>query len=310
MRLSVSLKSLATALHLSPEGLQTLRELSPKYEYHQKRKKSGGFRVIAVPVPELARVQRFLLNVISEEIPISRHVYGGVRKRNHVMHASVHLSAKCAYVVDLKDAFMHGTRDRMRRVLTSWFDQPATVEAILDLTVDETYGLPQGAPTSNALFNILCRELDDWMTGLAESMSWLSVHYTRYVDELVISTMRPSMSYEHRTAIKAGIEASGFRINPKKIRYFEARQGALYITGVSVHDKRAGLSKRKMDELRAFFYQASCDRKITLEQIEGKMSQVRQLYHSVPRRLVRSYNQARHAAVEERRRIDEWGWDR
>lgn len=309
MRIAVGLDELAKALHLSPEGLQALRALSPKYTFHQKAKKSGGFRVIAVPVPELARIQRFLLAILREEIPISSRVYGGVRKRNYVMHALVHCRARSAYVVDLQDAFQHGTRERMRRVLASSFRDPSVVEAILDLTVDDTYGLPQGAPTSNAMFNMLCHELDDWMEGFARSMHWMFAHYTRYVDELVVSINRPIV-HEERVAIKAGIEASGFHINPHKIRYFEARQGALQITGGSVHDQRVGLSKRKMDKLRAFFYRAVNDRSVTLEQIEGKMSQVRQMYSRVPRRIARFYGLARSAAAKERYQIDVLGWRR
>ena len=58
-----------------------------------------------------------------------------------------------------------------------------------------------------------------------------------------------------------------------------------------------------MDEVRAFLHRAVNDRSVTLEQIEGKMSQVRQLYPRVPRRLARLYGQARYNVIW-RRRID------
>lgn len=309
MLFTLTVEQLARRLFLKPEELDALRALSPKYRIHRKRKSSGKYRIIAVPTPELAKVQRRLLDKLIAPLPISPHVYGGVKRRNHVRHAWVHRAAVSAYVVDLKDAFQHGTRERMRGVLKQSTFNNETAEAILDLTTHERYGLPQGAPTSNAMFNLLCRQLDAELFFFAESHG---MRYTRYVDELVLST-RHDISPEWREEIKGIITGMDFTINPDKIRYYHERQGALHITGMSVHDGVARLSKQRVEQIRNFLHRARFDASIGRAEIEGVMGQARlrrglrgntrlwekAFYRSTPKRLINPYRLAL-IAVEER----------
>ena len=58
---------------------------------------------------------------------------------------------------------------------------------------DDTGVLPQGAPSSPILSNIICRGLDDQLQEVARRHG---CRYTRYADDITISTSRPSLPTE------------------------------------------------------------------------------------------------------------------
>ena len=156
------------------------------------------------------------------------------------------------------------------------------------------------------MFNLLCRHLDAELFFFAESHG---MRYTRYVDELVLST-RYDISPEWREEIKGIITGMDFTINPDKIRYYHERHGALHITGMSVHDGVARLSKQRIEQIRNFLHRARFDASIGRAEIEGVMGQARlrcgvfspwtmRVRMRIPKRLMNPYRLAL-IAVEER----------
>ena len=88
--------------------------------------------------------------------------------------------------------------------------------------------LPQGAPTSPVLSNIIARHLDNRLLGLAKKMGY---RYTRYADDLAFSgeTIKPDFT-EYVMKI---IMDCGFEINVDKIKLYKG-DGAKILTGVSL----------------------------------------------------------------------------
>ncbi|MET9878914.1 RNA-directed DNA polymerase [Actinacidiphila glaucinigra] len=84
--------------------------------------------------------------------------------------------------------------------------------------------LPQGAPTSGYLSNIVMREVDEGVTHLAES---LGLRYTRYSDDMYFSSRR-LVHHDDVDRLVAGVkkalEPLGMRLNAKKT--YVARPGA------------------------------------------------------------------------------------
>ena len=300
--IELSLARFAQRLGLSVTELKHLCDLDTKYQIHRQRKSGGrGFRLIAKPTPELARVQRLILDrvLIVLQPLLSPYVYGGVKRRNHVRHARVHRRGVSFFVVDLKDAFTHGTPERMYQTLRAAGFEANTADALIALTTDAKLGLPQGAPTSPALFNLLCHELDAHLTEFAE-LNYL--RYTRYVDELVFSG-RQAILREEQDAILALVAEVQFCLNPRKLHRFEAHRGAARITGISVHDEQIGLSKKRREHIRTVFHRALTDPSISRNRIEGLMGQVRYVYgQKIPRRLHVAYR-AVYLAFRRRERL-------
>lgn len=95
--------------------------------------------------------------------------------------------------------------------------------------------LPQGAPTSPTVTNMVCQKLDRRLIGLAKSFG---LRYTRYADDLTFSGGHNvfEASGEFRNKLDLIIRAEGFRQNEKKVRLqrFTERQ---MVTGLVVNDR-------------------------------------------------------------------------
>ncbi|MFD2450738.1 reverse transcriptase family protein [Ideonella paludis] len=113
--------------------------------------------------------------------------------------------------------------------------------------------LPQGAPTSPMLTNILCRKLDRRLQGLADKLGFT---YTRYADDLTFSA-----SEEGATRVGSllrqvhhVLRSEGFTPHPDKQRVM--RQGARQeVTGVVVNAKPS-VSRTERRKLRAALHRA------------------------------------------------------
>ncbi len=110
--------------------------------------------------------------------------------------------------------------------------------------------LPQGACTSPAITNLLCRTLDARLQGAATSLGFA---YTRYADDLTFSTDGRQVGKLLRFVRKI-VSDEGFEVHEAKTRIM--RQGrAQEVTGVTVNE-RLGLSRKERRRLRAILHNA------------------------------------------------------
>ena len=112
--------------------------------------------------------------------------------------------------------------------------------------------LPQGACTSPAITNALCRRLDRRLTGLAKRHAFA---YTRYADDLTFSGNNPAVGGRLLRSVRAILSAEGLTEHPGKTR--EMRQsGRQEVTGVVVN-VRPTVSRKEVRELRAILHNAA-----------------------------------------------------
>ncbi|MBI4133259.1 RNA-directed DNA polymerase [Candidatus Uhrbacteria bacterium] len=268
------------------EELEELRQLTAQYHTVEVPKRRGGFRTIAIPPDDLKAFQRDVLKFLLRDFRIDGAVHGAVRGRNTKTHAAEHEYAQAAYILDFANAFGHVTRPMVEKVWRRCLFDGDEVSYLTDIVMCNG-SLPQGAPTSNAIWNLVCEDLDT-VLGRFAADHWLV--YTRYVDELVFSHPR-HLSQELRRAIRCTVRDAGFVLNPRKSRYCHVRNGALPITGISVSDGRLRLAKRRRERLRAFLHRAARDSTISRERVEGRLGEVRLVYGELPPRLRRPYEQ-------------------
>lgn len=93
--------------------------------------------------------------------------------------------------------------------------------------------LPQGAPTSPALSNAVCFEMDNMLSGVAGRNSAV---YSRYADDLTFSSSENTQLNKIIPVIKEIISKYGFRANESKI-HVNRRSGRMSVTGLVVNDK-------------------------------------------------------------------------
>ena len=157
-------------------------------------KAKGGMRRISAPRPRLKAIQRTLLRELVSKLPLHEAAHGFVVGKSVVSNAAPHEGAAVIVKTDLRDFF---PTVHYRRILglfqhygyshqvSGWLAGLTTHRPVLDDGRVAWPGfLPQGAPTSPALANLVCRRMDSRLSRLAARFG---ATYTRYADDLTFS---------------------------------------------------------------------------------------------------------------------------
>lgn len=185
-------------------GCKTQRELrrfmrpgvgkgSPYVEF-EIPKSSGELRKITAPRQALKRIQRKILDEILAKLPVHPASHGFVRGRSVLTNAQPHEGAKVVVKMDLRDFFPTIHHQRVKGLFRKLGYSEEIAHLLASLTTHRQKladglvvwpgVLPQGAPTSPALANLLCLRLDARLDGLARRVG---AAYTRYADDLTFS---------------------------------------------------------------------------------------------------------------------------
>ena len=190
-------------------------------------KRSGGTRQILAPYYSLKYVQNWIyLNILSR-IPISGCAHGFVPKRSIVTNAQYHLSNAYLLKLDLKDFFPSIPINYVIKVFQSQGYTYKVSTYLASICCHEEH-LPQGAPTSPTLSNIIARHMDNRLKGLAKHTH---TKYTRYADDLAFSGAHIGIGMV--SYIKKIVEECGFKLNEKKIRLYN-NKGSKILTGINL----------------------------------------------------------------------------
>ncbi len=278
---------------ISSETIAFLRSLNTRYRICHLPKDAGGFRVIAVPPEELMRFQRQLQRHLLRFAPISDCVHGSMRGHSTKTQALMHRQASALLSFDLKDAFTQATVAQVADAFRFLAFDDHVSEMLAALTTFDG-SLPQGAPTSNMLWNLVCRQLDERLLWVAERFD---LTYTRYTDELFFSHPQ-TIERAKRQAIETWVEQTGFVLNCRKTRYQHVRSGALQLTGLSIHAGLVTVTRAEIERLRALVHMATVHR-LPRAYIEGEIGRIRHVYRPrlMPHRLWPVYERYRSLCV-------------
>jgi len=112
--------------------------------------------------------------------------------------------------------------------------------------------LPQGACTSPAITNLVCRRLDRRLAALSVRYGFA---YSRYADDLTFSRERGDGVGGLLAAVRSILLAEGFVEHPKKTHVMR-RGRRQEVTGVTVNTK-TGVSREYVRRLRAILHNAA-----------------------------------------------------
>ncbi len=246
------------------------------YRYHWLERATGA-RLLEAPRPRLAALQRRILDEILAFIPVHPAAHGFVAGRSALTGAAVHVGASVVITLDLEHFFSSITAGRIWGVLrAAGYPEPvayllsgltthatpvsalATMPAGRDPSRDfrlrrrlAAPHLPQGAPTSPLLANLVVYSLDRRLSAYARAAG---ANYTRYADDLTFSG-GPRLA-QRTTALVAAVDTlvqlEGFRLNPRKTRERGVDQRQM-VTGIVVNDK-TNLARPDFDRLKAVLH--------------------------------------------------------
>jgi len=218
----------------------------PTYRSFVIPKASGGYRQISAPPKVLAAFQLRVLAGLDALAPPKPHAHGFTRGRNVRTNALPHVHSRLLLNFDLLDFFPSIHFGRVRGLFRSHpFDFTPAVAAVLAQICCAAKVLPQGAPTSPSISNLICRGLDRDLASLVRSYR---CRYTRYCDDITISTDRESFpqtiaesSADGRTATLGSaileiLSSHSFQANDRKTR-IRSQRDRQEVTGLVTNAK-------------------------------------------------------------------------
>ena len=214
--------------------IRTLYALSNHAEEHYHpvtiAKKGGGRRKLLVPDALLKRVQREILHNLLESQPVSAYAkayHPGATIREN---AAVHQKQPVVLKLDIEHFFSSILfPDVLASCFPSGLFSPSVGTLLTSLCCYQGY-LPQGAPTSPAISNLVMRPFDAWMGAWCASQQ---IQYTRYCDDLTFSGAFDSLSVRQRA--EAYLNRMGFALNQRKTCVMTAHNRQM-VTGVVVNE--------------------------------------------------------------------------
>lgn len=153
-----------------------------------------------------------------------------------------------------KNLFEKDTRSNLSNVLASLCCAEMDVERQNEAGEWETVKrnvLPQGAPTSPVITNIVCQRLDYLLTGVAKRFG---LKYSRYADDITFSSMHNVYQTESEflQELQRIIEEQNFHIKESKTR-LQKDGYRKEVTGLLVNEK-ANVQQRYIKQLRMWLY--------------------------------------------------------
>ncbi len=234
-------------------------------------KKTGGTRRISAPMPKLKAAQHWILAHVLDKVTLHDAAHGFRKQRSIVSNARPHVGAEVVLNLDLKEFFPTLEYKRIRGVFRGlgYGEAAATIFALLcsEPNVDEVEldglrwyvadgvrRLPQGAPTSPAITNIVCRRLDARVAGAARKLGFT---YTRYADDLTFSGPASSDVGAMLDRVRWIALDEGFAEHPDKTRVLR-RGRRQEVTGLVVN-RQLGVDRATLRKFRALLFQIGKD---------------------------------------------------
>ncbi len=203
------LSELAGLVGVSGADLGTFARFAPDMYEQRTFVEDGKRRVLTVPNDKLKDLQRRIYERLLRPLPVGDCVHSAPG-RSILTNARLHAGHPHLSVFDIQNCFPSVSPYRVRAGLKrAGFDDGAASLVTRLTTVNNQ--LPQGAPTSPALLNVVLIDLDGKVESAARKAG---LTYTRYVDDLFLSG-------GHRTAdlarvIEHVLRRHKLRINPSK----------------------------------------------------------------------------------------------
>lgn len=243
-------------------------EKESAYEKFLLPKKNGGKRIIHSPNKELAFLQYCLSLLLKDYYIPNSHACGFIEGKSILTNAQFHINKDIVYTIDLENYFTTINSQRivevlMRRPFRFSYIVAVFIANLTTVSVsDKLRVLPQGAPSSPLITNIVSDRLDLRLSKLSENYS---LGYSRYVDDITFSfnfeNLKRWNSHGFRKGLKQIIEEiiaeEGFTINQKKTRVSFHTQKQM-VTGLVVNTK-PNIPRVQIKKLRTILHNWEVD---------------------------------------------------
>lgn len=206
--------------------------------------RSGKPRSISAPDRRLKMIQKTIAPLLDQIYSPRNTVHGFVPNRSVKTNATSHLRSKFVVNLDIERFFPSISENRVAGLLKAVGVDQDVADIVARICTNQGV-LPQGAPTSPVLSNIICFRLDRELHAVAKAAHCI---YTRYADDITFSSYQPpgalfkdgvpppgSFAPDLLTSrVSDAFTENGFKLNPAKSHYGD-RHSRRIVTGLKVN---------------------------------------------------------------------------
>ena len=239
-----SLKGLAWKLSIP---LDVLRELADSVDFQYRswpQTRHGKTRTLTAPSERLKSAQTQIYEKLLKPLGAPAHLHGSVPGKSPYTNSTAHAAQPCLIRIDITSFFPSVTPPQVYSVWVEKVGCSPQVASLLTKLTTFKFALPQGAPTSPALANLVLADADE---NILELASGTNVRFTRYVDDLGLSGSAPQDLIE---PVAKELQRGGFRVSRKKLACMP-RAGRQEITGYGANAPRPSIGKTGRSRIRA-----------------------------------------------------------
>ncbi|TYL90327.1 hypothetical protein FXB40_32240 [Bradyrhizobium rifense] len=234
------------------------------YQKFEISKGEGKKRVISAPDRRLKMLQTKIASSLAPIYRPRNPVHGFVDGRSVKTNATAHLRSKFVMNLDIESFFSAITEGRVAGLMSALGIDGRVAEILARVCCNEGV-LPQGAPSSPIISNMICFRMDKELQTIAKESRCI---YTRYADDITFSSYQPlTLMFEGppppagnfspdllKDGLRGAFRSNGFAINPQKVHYAD-KYSRRTVTGLKINEL-VNVDRKFVRNLRAALFVA------------------------------------------------------
>jgi RNA-directed DNA polymerase len=223
-------------------------------------------RRIDNPSKELKTIQRRIYDRLLKPLDLPAYILGGVPGKRTVDNARLHLGAKVLIRVDIAHFFPSVTNHQVYEVWRDLLGCSSRIARLLTRLTTFERRLPQGAPTSTLLANLVLLMMDEPIRSECESFG---IRYSSWVDDLAFSSDNPRGILN---TVIATLQKSGFTISRRKLAIMGPREPKI-LNGVLLGNS-PGIPRERISCIRSGIHKLRT-RQVTASDVDNYVMSLR-----------------------------------
>lgn len=260
-----NISSLAKLLGTTVKNLEYILANKDKYWCPGTKiiKPNGEVRETHNARPKLKAIHQKILDRLLKKASYPIYMQGGVadllNPRSCRTHAAFHCSKSVVISEDIKSFFPNCDYENIRSIWQGFFRMKPDIADILTQLTTYKNQLPQGWKTSGYLAQLVFYDKEPL---LVEALVSQQIAYSRYVDDITISSSRPltqNQKADFISRICTMLYSKGHRLNRAKQEIFcpSVNGTGKTITGFTVDSRKPTIHKDRRLKIRAAIHKLS-----------------------------------------------------
>lgn len=241
------------------------------------KKRSGEKRQINAPLPTINLILKWIQEEILEKQKVSKYAKAYTKNLSIKDNARFHRNQKTVLKIDIVNFFDNIHHASVFKLFKSMGYNKFAATLLANLTTLNDSSIPQGAPTSPIISNLILYNFDE---TLGKSLTKQGLRFTRYADDITISGNFDKLFAKKLILnIQKELHKQGFLINYKKIQILSKSQRQ-QVTGISVnHVLNVNKKYRHNLRLEVYHYLSNHSRQHLERVFQTSPSQEQELFY-------------------------------